>query len=580
MQRRLTRQFNERVETLMAATLKELDDASHQIEEQLAELAQAADRDERLFGALVADNPADRPYLLDFAGQALRLLGLDMLELRDYRGTILSSGHYRNEYDSREPGVVDQLAAAGAPALVLARSPGGAFIALARTAPLALGDQTYQLVGGRRVDATWLRRLSPGGQLAATLVHDGGALSSDPDLARRLGTGGDRRLTAAGLAISGHLVRVEAVPLIRAGNRETALLVVSHPRAPLTSLLRRVDLWLAAALGLTVTGSLLLALWVTGRISRPLRDLAAKTARLDLDRLDTDFSSRRRDEVGHLARLLQELVVRLRASLAGAQDAERRATLGEVARQVNHDIRNGLTPLRNVLRHLTEVAQSDPGTLPGVFAKRQPTLEAGLEHLEQLAGHYRRLSGRGRREDCDLAVLARDAAAAASGTPAGGGKGGRPVRIHYACAESVPAILADPVSVRRILDNLLRNAVESLPPAGGEVAIRVGIGDGEESDLAGDRVMTGDTAAAAPVNRTGPARRVILTVRDTGCGIPSDELDRIFDDFYTTKPEGSGLGLSNVRRLVADCEGTVVVSSTPERGTVFTLSFPAKESPR
>ena len=57
------------------------------------------------------------------------------------------------------------------------------------------------------------------------------------------------------------------------------------------------------------------------------------------------------------------------------------------------------------------------------------------------------------------------------------------------------------------------------------------------------------------------------------------ELERIFDDFYTTKAEGTGLGLSNVRRLVADCGATISVASAVGRGSVFTVRFPAQDEP-
>ena len=76
-----------------------------------------------------------------------------------------------------------------------------------------------------------------------------------------------------------------------------------------------------------------------------------------------------------LARRFGVMGRRLRANAAQLLDAERRATRGEMARQVNHDVKNGLIPIRNVVQHLAEVQQHEPERLPAVFAERRATLE-------------------------------------------------------------------------------------------------------------------------------------------------------------------------------------------------------------
>jgi signal transduction histidine kinase len=115
----------------------------------------------------------------------------------------------------------------------------------------------------------------------------------------------------------------------------------------------------------------------------------------------------------------------------------------------------------------------------------------------------------------------------------------------------VTTVTADPTALRRIVDNLARNALQSLPERGGTVTLTVRPeGDGDE-----------------------PA--VVLEVADSGDGIAPENLHRIFDDFFTTRPGGSGLGLSNVRRLAADCGAAVTVASEPGRGSRFSVRFPA-----
>ena len=69
---------------------------------------------------------------------------------------------------------------------------------------------------------------------------------------------------------------------------------------------------------------------------------------------------------------------------------------------------------------------------------------------------------------------------------------------------------------------------------------------------------------------------VRIVVGDTGRGMSEEQLARAFDDFFTTKPDGTGLGLSVVRRLTTDLDGSVRVESAPGQGTVFTIELPLK----
>jgi signal transduction histidine kinase len=233
---------------------------------------------------------------------------------------------------------------------------------------------------------------------------------------------------------------------------------------------------------------------------------------------------------------------RLRTSAARIKDAERRASMGELARQVNHDIKNGLTPIRNVLRHLSQLAASDPEQMPAVYRERQDTLDAGIAYLDNLATNYARLSPRSDRRPCDVNEIIRRAVKDL------GGAGGPKLRTALARRAVVQG---DPVALRRILDNLLGNAVDSLPTEQARVTVST------------ERVTGGD------------GRRLVrIAVADEGVGMDAEQVARIFDDFYTTKPDGTGLGLSIVRRLVMDLDGAIRVESEPGKGSRFEVDLP------
>src|SRR5437763_15958647 len=110
---------------------------------------------------------------------------------------------------------------------------------------------------------------------------------------------------------------------------------------------------------------------------------------------------------------------RLRAGATKLREAQRRVAVGDLARQVNHDIKNGLTPIRNVLRHFNETAATEPDRLSAVFRERQGTIEASIAYLENLAGNYARLYPAPAQEACDLPHVTREIMRrlAAPGTP-------------------------------------------------------------------------------------------------------------------------------------------------------------------
>jgi signal transduction histidine kinase len=527
VEKRLTAQYRTRIDALTEVIREDVARRGEEVDGRLRALASGVQDDASVRAAVLLGE--ERPEVLDWAGRAMPLAGLDYLMLLDASGRILSSGHFRNEYD-RHAAVVDVLlGGVDGPVLVRARTAEGSFLALARARAFEMGGRRFTLAGGVQVDRGFLDRLARGeqaGGLGVELLRPG-----DP----------------SGAAPGPATMRAElALPYVddvaSTATLDTARILVTHSLAPLAALRRGMDAWF---LGGTVAALLLavvIARAVSARVTRPLTELAGKTRRLDLDRLDVDFGSTRRDEIGSLSRLMAAMVERLRASVTQLRQAERRATVGDMARQVNHDIRNGLLPIRNVIRHLTEVARESPAELAPVFAERQGTLDGGIAYLEGLASTYARLTPRADRRPCDLNDVAR---AVVRGAPAPDG-----VALRTELDEPLARVAADPVVLRRIVENLVVNALESLEGTGA-VVVSTASGRSEEGST------------------------VVLTVADTGRGMDAERVERIFEDFFSTKAEGTGLGLSIVRRLVADLGGRIDVDSTPGRGSRFRVELPA-----
>lgn len=521
---RLTSQYERRVEGLVSVIEEDIAGESESIAASLAALRETILADNRFRAAAVEREAGERRYLLDYAGSAMRLAGLSILQIQDGAGRIVSSGHFRNEFDRLEPDLPLLLAAApGGAALVEARTPDGPLLALARVDSFRIGGSRFTITGGIAVEERFIERLERGTDLSVFL-----------DLPGKIPVDRPAR----------EVVRELSVPYIdgdRAGPGEAAFRV-SHDLAGLDDLRRGIDRWFLVAVAAAALAAVVLVAWLSARISRPLTELADKTARIDLERLDVEFGTDRRDEIGALSRLLGAMTQRLRAGAVRIRDAERRAAVGELARQVNHDIKNGLTPIRNVIRHLGEILRDDPQRLPKVFDERRETLESSVSYLENLASSYARLYPRGERRPCDASEVAARVAADLAGSPR--------VALRTVLAEGA-VVRADPLALRRILENLVRNAIESLEGGAGTVTVETAvIPDGEGR------------------------RNVRIAVEDTGRGMTDEQRSRIFDDFYTTKERGTGLGLSIVRRLVTDLGGTIAVESEPGGGSRFVIDIP------
>jgi signal transduction histidine kinase len=513
MDRRFAAQDDARVRAVVAATHNALSEANAGTAERLASLSDALANDDRFRAALRGSG--DRSYVIDYAAHAMQLTGLSMLEIADDSGRIVSSGQFRNDYGRVDPSLSTSIAATpGGTALISARTPRGPQWALARVDSVRIGTRRFTLVGGVPVGRRFVVDLAPDSTFLVTLMISASADDHFID---------PKQVATIALPVIDHEGTMRTPPIAR--------LVIGRRTSELDALRASVDRWFATTIAVAALAVLVLASWLAARVSRPLALLAERTASVDLDRLDVDFTTDRDDEIGALSRLLSAMTRRLRLSAVRLRDAERRATVGDLARQVTHDVKNGLAPIRHVLRHLSQVERDSPEQLATVFAERRHTLDASVAYLDGLARQYARLTPSLELRPSDANAVVRAVAAS------------DPTTIATVLAPTLPLVAADPLVLRRIIENLVANAID----AGGTVTI------------ATECLSDGD---------------VRLVVADTGHGMTEAQLAQATNDFFTTKTDGTGLGLSIVRRLVADLHGTLRVDTAPGAGTRVSLTIP------
>jgi len=139
------------------------------------------------------------------------------------------------------------------------------------------------------------------------------------------------------------------------------------------------------------------------------------------------------------------------------------------------------------------------------------------------------------------------------------------IRIEH-LLESDSYIIADPISIHQIILNLCTNAKDAMNETGGILSITL-----EDINLKSDDVDKYEGVL--------PGHFLRITVKDTGCGMKSEVMNRVLEPFFTTKPpgKGTGMGLSVVHGIVKSLRGFIQISSTPEKGTSFHICLPARE---
>jgi two-component system, NtrC family, nitrogen regulation sensor histidine kinase NtrY len=217
------------------------------------------------------------------------------------------------------------------------------------------------------------------------------------------------------------------------------------------------------------------------------------------------------------------------------------AAWSEVARRVAHEIKNPLTPIRLSAERIARRLRSGEADLPETIERGTKVIVDEVGVLKSLVDEFSRFARlpEMKPEPVDLAALAASAVRLFEGV-----RDGISVRVESRLTRD--RVLLDPEQIKRVLINLIDNALEACGPAGEIVVL---LSDG--------------------------ARGVTIEVSDTGRGIPSRDREKLFLPDFTTKGRGTGLGLAIVSRIVADHNGTIRVEDNRPKGARFIIELPA-----
>jgi signal transduction histidine kinase len=289
---------------------------------------------------------------------------------------------------------------------------------------------------------------------------------------------------------------------------------------------------LVAAAAVIVAGLVLAFLAAMRRVGLPMGDVALAADRVAAGDFSARVAERGPPFLRAVARAFNSMTTRLQE-----QDRQRRDLMADVA----HELRTPLAVVQGRIEGLLDGVYPRDDARLGEVLEETRLLARLVEDLGTLAHSERGTLGL-QKEPTDLAVLFGDAVRSLTSEAAARG-----VTVDVDDSTDLPLVDVDPLRIREVVTNLVANAIRH-----------------------------SDGGARVSIAAERRADRIVVRVRDTGPGIPADELPRIFDRFHKgERSHGSGLGLPIARNLVGAHGGEIAVESEVGRGTTVTFTLPA-----
>jgi len=266
-------------------------------------------------------------------------------------------------------------------------------------------------------------------------------------------------------------------------------------------------------------------------------------------------------------RLARAEAERLNEELAENQarlvQSERLAAIGQMSAKISHEVRNPLGSISLNAELLEDELQSLSGERRAEAANLVAAIRSQVDVLSAVTEEYLRFARlpKPKLEAVAVAPVIEDLADFVREELRA-----RKVELVVKVPAGQPRLRLDPGQIRQVLLNLIRNAVEAMPD-GGTITLRV-------KAISNFEFRMSDSAIRSPQSA------IVIEVADTGTGIPPENLDRIFEPFFTNKEGGTGLGLAIARQIVVDHGGSLTCESTPGVGTMFRLTLPIPDGGR
>lgn len=289
----------------------------------------------------------------------------------------------------------------------------------------------------------------------------------------------------------------------------------------------------------------IIALFITNRITRSFSLISDKMKEVNLEKTNEEIIWTRKDEIGELVNEYNKMVKKLDVSAQLLAKSEREGAWREMARQVAHEIKNPLTPMKLNLQYLQMAIDNDSPEVKNISLYVAGILLEQIEHLSQIASDFAQFAniGNSKNQLFDINRTLLNVASLYSTD--------EKIQINTHLFPYEIIIEADKTQINRLFTNLLQNAVQSVPEA---------------------RKPTIDIRSHLT------NKHVTVSIKDNGGGIPEKMYSRIFTPNFTTKTSGTGLGLAMCKGIVEKLNGKIWFETKEGQWAMFFVELPVAEA--
>lgn len=285
-----------------------------------------------------------------------------------------------------------------------------------------------------------------------------------------------------------------------------------------------------------------IAFFLTSRITESFSLIGRKMQEMNLNKINEAIEWNRNDEIGMLVDEYNKMVKKLELSAQALAQSEREGAWREMARQVAHEIKNPLTPMKLSIQYLQNAIQKNAPNVKELSQNMAVTLIEQIDQLAKIAGDFSQFAniGNARMEVFDITDVLSSIIRLYETNPR--------LEIHWSKETGRYKIYSDRVQISRLFTNLLQNATEA--------------------------VTDKDATVRVYIRQQNTNGTVLISVGDESGGIPESMRGNIFTPNFTTKSSGTGLGLAICKGIVEKANGHIWFESEEGKGTTFFIQLP------
>ncbi|MBS1934983.1 MAG: HAMP domain-containing histidine kinase, partial [Bacteroidetes bacterium] len=284
-----------------------------------------------------------------------------------------------------------------------------------------------------------------------------------------------------------------------------------------------------------------IALFLTNRITSSFTLISEKMRQINLGKTNEEIEWKRDDEIGGLVKEYNKMVRKLEESAVGLVKSEREGAWREMARQVAHEIKNPLTPMKLSIQYLQKAVDNNSPNVKEMTAGVAKTLVEQIDHLSKIAADFSQFAniGNPKNEEFDLHEMLYSLTSLYETT--------ENLLFKWVPVHQKIMVYADKTQLNRLFTNLLQNALEA---------------------------CEGKDKTVVSISEELNGSHIIVKVTDNGMGIPLQTQPKIFIPNFTTKSSGTGLGLAMSKTIIEQAKGKIWFETKEGEGTTFFVEIP------